>query len=79
MVDQKAFMETLSAVQEVARASEGPLKREEVLFYFKDMDLSKEQEELEKQQAEEEFKEELEKIFIQNQDYKSLFVTILSL
>lgn len=46
MVDQKAFMETLSAVQEVARASEGPLKREEVLFYFKDMDLSKEQEEL---------------------------------
>ena len=37
MVDQKAFMETLSAVQEVARASEGPLKREEVLFYFKDI------------------------------------------
>ena len=46
MVDQKTFTETLQAVQEIARASEGPLKRDEVLFYFKDMELSKEQEEM---------------------------------
>ena len=46
MVDQKVFAETLQAVKEIARATEGPLSKEEVTSYFKGMELSKEQEEL---------------------------------
>ena len=46
MLDRNAFMETLHAVQEVAKTSDQPMSREAALSYFKDMDLSPEQEEM---------------------------------
>lgn len=46
MLDKIAFMETLHSVQEVARTSLTPLSKEEIQTYFKDMDLTKEQEEM---------------------------------
>lgn len=46
MVDKNLFMETLHAVQEIARTSETPMDKEMALSYFKDMELSPEQEEL---------------------------------
>lgn len=46
MLDQNAFLETLHMVQEVAAASDRPMTREEALSYFKDMELSPEQQEL---------------------------------
>ena len=46
MVDKTVFMETLRSVQELAKASSEPMSREELLEYFKDMDLSAEQREL---------------------------------
>lgn len=46
MVDKNAFMETLHAVKEIAAASQEPMDRATALSYFKDMELSGEQEEL---------------------------------
>lgn len=46
MVDKTVFMETLRSVQELAKASSEPMSREELLEYFKDMELSAEQREL---------------------------------
>ena len=39
MIDQRAFMETLRSVQEVAKASQEPLSQEEIKSYFQDMEL----------------------------------------
>lgn len=46
MLDQKAFMETLRSVQEVAKASKEPLSKEEINTYFQDMELSNEQQQM---------------------------------
>lgn len=46
MLDQNAFRETLHLVQEVAAALDHPMSREEVLYYFRDMELDEEQKEL---------------------------------
>ena len=46
MIDQRAFMETLRSVQEVAKASLEPLSQEEIKSYFQDMELSSEQQQL---------------------------------
>ena len=46
MIDQRAFMETLRSVQEVAKASQEPLSQEEIKSYFQDMELSSEQQQL---------------------------------
>lgn len=46
MIDQKAFMETLRSVQEVAKASSEPLSKEDIKSYFQDMELSSEQQEM---------------------------------
>lgn len=46
MLDKIAFMETLHSVQEVERTSLTPLSKEEIQTYFKDMELTKEQEEM---------------------------------
>lgn len=40
MIDQQAFMETLQSVAEIMRTAETPMTEEEVLGYFKDMELS---------------------------------------
>lgn len=40
MVDQQAFMETLQSVAEIMRTAETPMTEEEILDYFKDMELS---------------------------------------
>lgn len=46
MVDKITFMETLHFVQEIAKACPEPMTKEEVKGYFKDMDLSEEQQEM---------------------------------
>lgn len=46
MTDQNTFMETIRAVEEIIRTSAQPMAREEILSYFKDMDLSQQQEEM---------------------------------
>lgn len=46
MLDQNTFMETLRAVEEIIRTSAEPLTREEILSYFKDMELDGQQEEM---------------------------------
>ena len=46
MIDQNTFMETLHGVQDIVRTSAEPMSREEILSYFKDMDLDRQQEEL---------------------------------
>ena len=46
MVDKALFMETLRSVQELAKASPEPIAREEIQGYFKDMELTEEQQEL---------------------------------
>lgn len=46
MIDKIAFMETLHSVQEIARTSLTPLTKEEIKTYFKDMELTREQEEM---------------------------------
>ena len=46
MVDKNTFMETLRAVKEIAGASPEPMDRETALSYFKDMELTPQQEEL---------------------------------
>ena len=43
MVDQSLFTETIHEVAEIIRVSQGKMTREEILGYFKDMDLSEEQ------------------------------------
>ena len=44
MTDRNIFMETLHEVEEIVRTSAEAMSRDEILFYFKDMDLTKEQE-----------------------------------
>lgn len=46
MVDKNTFMETLRAVKEIAGTSPEPMDRETALSYFKDMELTPQQEEL---------------------------------
>ncbi len=46
MVDKALFMETLRSVQELAKASPKPMAREELEGYFKDLELTAEQQEL---------------------------------
>lgn len=43
MLDRNTFMETLRGVAEIVRTSAEPLTKEEILDYFKDMELSEEQ------------------------------------
>lgn len=43
MLNQNIFMETLREVKEIVRTAPEPLTEEEMLAYFKDMDLSDEQ------------------------------------
>ena len=43
MLDQSLFTETIHEVAEIIRVSQGKMTREEILGYFKDMDLSEEQ------------------------------------
>ncbi len=43
MLDRNSFMETLREVAEIIRTSATPLSREEILSYFKDMELTDEQ------------------------------------
>ena len=43
MLDQSLFTETIHEVAEIIRVSQGNMTREEILGYFKDMDLSEEQ------------------------------------
>lgn len=40
MIDQQAFMEILQSVAEIMRTAETPMTEEEILGYFKDMELS---------------------------------------
>ena len=44
MVDQNTFMETVNSVAEIIKVAESPMSKEEILSYFKEMELSKEQE-----------------------------------
>ena len=44
MLDQNTFMETIKAVSEIMRTSQEPLSKEEILSYFKDMELNENQE-----------------------------------
>ena len=46
MLDKQTFMENLHDVMEIAKISDHPLSREEIMVYFEGMELSKEQEEL---------------------------------
>jgi len=46
MLDQNVFTETLKEVAEIIRTSATPMSKEEILGYFKDMELSAEQEEM---------------------------------
>lgn len=46
MLDRNAFMETLRSVAEIRRTSTEPLSKEEILKYFKDMELTEEQTEM---------------------------------
>lgn len=46
MVDQNTFMETLHLVQEIAKTATEPMDRKTALSYFKDMELSEEQQEM---------------------------------
>lgn len=43
MLDQSLFTETIHEVAEIIRVSQGNMTREEILGYFKDMDLNEEQ------------------------------------
>lgn len=44
MVDPNTFMETVNSVAEIIKVAESPMSKEEILSYFKEMELSKEQE-----------------------------------
>lgn len=46
MVDRNTFMETLHLVQEIAKTAAEPMNRETALSYFKDMELSPQQQEM---------------------------------
>lgn len=46
MLDQNTFTETIRAVQDIIRTSAEPMTREEILSYFRDMDLNAQQEEM---------------------------------
>lgn len=46
MLDRNIFMETLRDVSEIIRTSAKPMSKEEILSYFKDMDLLEEQKEM---------------------------------
>lgn len=46
MSNQSNFMETLRSVAEIVRVSGEPVKRDDIKTYFKDMDLTDEQEEM---------------------------------
>ena len=46
MLDRNAFMETLRDVAEIVRTAAEPMEREDILSYFKDMNLTKEQEDM---------------------------------
>lgn len=39
MVDQNTFLETLNSVKEIISTAEAPMKEEEILAYFRDMEL----------------------------------------
>ena len=43
MVNQNTFMETVKSVAEIMRVAETPMSEEEILSYFEDMELTKEQ------------------------------------
>ena len=45
MVDENVFLETVHAVDEIVKTAAKPLSKEEILSYFSDMELSREQEE----------------------------------
>ncbi|MCM1180564.1 MAG: hypothetical protein NC347_09940 [Clostridium sp.] len=44
MVDQNTFMETVKSVSEIIKVAESPMSEREILAYFKDMELTAEQE-----------------------------------
>ena len=46
MLDQSLFTETIHEVSEIIRVSQGNMTREEILGYFKDMDLNEEQQDM---------------------------------
>ena len=46
MLDRNTFMETLRDVAEIVRTAPEPMDREDILAYFKDMNLTKEQEDM---------------------------------
>lgn len=46
MLDQNTFMETIKAIQEVAKTSPTPLSKEEIFQYFGDMELTDAQKDL---------------------------------
>lgn len=46
MLDQNTFIETVQSVAEIIRTSAEPISREEIMSYFKDMDLNKAQEDM---------------------------------
>lgn len=46
MIDKTNFMETLRLVVELTRTSNEPLSKEEVMSHFKDMELTKEQQDM---------------------------------
>ena len=46
MLDQSLFTETIHEVSEIIRVSQGNMTREEILGYFKDMDLNEEQQQM---------------------------------
>lgn len=46
MLDQNTFTETIRAVKEIIRTSAQPMTREEILSYFKDMELNAQQEDM---------------------------------
>ena len=61
MLDQNTFTETIRAVQDIIRTSAEPMTREEILSYFKDMDLNAQPEENEPETKEAEYEETEEK------------------
>lgn len=66
MLDQSVFTETIHEVAEIIRTSATPLSKEEILSYFKEMELNEQQENMvleflltphEEEEAEEETEE----------------------
>ena len=46
MLDQNTFIETVQSVAEIIRTSAEPIGRDEIMSYFKDMELNKAQEDI---------------------------------